>query len=78
MIPDRRYPPHRTHGTVQSEYPVELLVEGEIPNVVVTPTRVNGTYLELAKILEIKTLRNKMTLTQFRSSIKLDLTKNLK
>ena len=55
-----------------------VLVQGEFPNVVVTPTRINDTYLELSKILGMKPLRKNMTLTQFRSSTKLDLTKNLK
>ncbi|MBR0577481.1 IS1634 family transposase [Proteiniclasticum sp. BAD-10] len=54
------------------------LVQGEYPNVIVTPTRVNATYLTLSRILGMKPLRKNMTLTQFRSSTKLDLTKNLK
>ncbi len=54
------------------------LVQGEFPNVIVTPTRVNAIYLTLGRILGMKPLRKNMTLTQFRSSTKLDLTKNLK
>ncbi|WP_128425465.1 IS1634 family transposase [Gudongella oleilytica] len=54
------------------------LVQGEFPNLIVTPTRVNATYLTLGRILGMKPLRKNMTLTQFRSSTKLDLTKNLK
>ena len=47
-------------------------------NVIVTPTRVNETYLEPAKLLGMKPLRKNMTLTQFRSTTKLGLKKNLK
>ena len=54
------------------------LVQGNYPNIIVTPTRVSETYLELAKMLGMKPLRKNMTLTQFRSTTKLDLTINLK
>ena len=55
-----------------------VLVQGDYPKVIVTPTRVNHTYLELSSLLGMPSLRKNMTLTQFRSSTKLDLTKNLK
>lgn len=55
-----------------------VLVQGDYPKVVVTPTRVNQTYLELSSLLGMSPLKKNMTLTQFRSSTKLDLTKNLK
>ena len=54
------------------------LVQGEYPNNVVTPTQISQTYLDLAKILKLPQLKTNMTLTQFRSSTKLDLTINLK
>lgn len=54
------------------------LVQGEYPNNVVTPTRISQTYLDLASILQLPTLKSNMTLTKFRSCTKLDLTINLK
>lgn len=55
-----------------------ILVQGEYPNIVVTPTRVSQTYLDLASILKLAHLKTNMTLTKFRSCTKLDLTINLK
>jgi transposase len=55
-----------------------ILVQGEYPNNVVTPTRVPQTYLDLASILKLTHLKTNMTLTKFRSCTKLDLTINLK
>lgn len=55
-----------------------VLVQGEYPNNVVTPTRVSQTYLDLASILKFPILKSNMTLTKFRSCTKLDLTINLK
>lgn len=55
-----------------------VLVQGDYPKVIVTPTRVNQTYLELSNLLGMSTLKKNMTLTQFRSTTKLDLTKNLR
>jgi len=55
-----------------------VLVQGKYPKVIVTPARINQTYLELSNLLGMKPLRKNMTLTQFRSATKLDLTKNLK
>lgn len=55
-----------------------VLVQGNYPKVIVTPARINQTYLELSNLLGMKPLRKNMTLTQFRSATKLDLTKNLK
>lgn len=55
-----------------------VLVQGQFPNIVVTPARISQTYLDLSKILEMKPLRQNMTLTQFRSATKLDLMKNLR
>ncbi len=54
------------------------LVQGTFPENVVTPTRVCQEYLDLAEILRLPTLKTNMTLTQFRSSTKLDLSINLK
>ncbi len=54
------------------------LVQGAFPHTVVTPTQVPQTYIDLAKILNLPTLKTNMTLTQFRSSTKLNLTRNLK
>ena len=54
------------------------VVQGDYPKVVVTPIRVSETYLTLSKTLGMKPLRKNMTLTQFRSSTKLDLVMNLK
>ena len=55
-----------------------VLVQGEYPNNVVTPTQVPQTYLDLAMILKLPVLQTNMTLTKFRSCTKLDLTVNLK
>ena len=55
-----------------------ILVQGEYPNNVVTPTRVSQTYLDLASILKLAHLKTNMTLTKFRLCTKLDLTINLK
>lgn len=55
-----------------------VLVQGEYPNNVVTPTRISQTYLDLAEILKLSLLKSNMTLTKFRSATKLDLTINLK
>lgn len=54
------------------------MIQGNYPHNVVTPTRVTKVYLELAKVLKLPVLRTNMTLTQFRSSTKLDLNVNLK
>ena len=53
------------------------LVQGEYPNNVVTPTQISQIYLDLTKILKLPQLKTNMTLTQFRSCTKLDLTINL-
>jgi transposase len=55
-----------------------VLVQGEYPNNIVTPTRVSQTYLDLAELLKLPLLKSNMTLTKFRSCTKLDLTVNLK
>lgn len=55
-----------------------VLVQGNFPKVIVTPAKVNQTYLDLSNLLGMKPLRKNMTLTQFRSATKLDLTKNIK
>lgn len=54
------------------------LVQGDFPYNVVTPTKVSQLYLDLARILNLPALRTNMTLTQFRTSTKLDLSINLK
>ena len=55
-----------------------VLVQGDYPHNVVTPTKISKVYLELANLMKLPTLRTNMTLTQFRSSTKLDLNINLK
>ncbi|NTW73120.1 MAG: IS1634 family transposase [Eubacteriaceae bacterium] len=55
-----------------------VLVQGEYPSNIVTPTRVSQKYLDLAEILDLSALKSNMTLTKFRASTKLDLTINLK
>lgn len=55
-----------------------VLVQGEFPAIVVTPTQISQTYLDLANILKLPQLKTNMTLTKFRSCTKLDLTINLK
>ena len=54
------------------------LVQGEYPSNIVTPTRVPQTYLDLAAVLKLPSLKSNMTLTKFRSCTKLDLSINLK
>lgn len=55
-----------------------ILVQGEFPNNIVTPTRISQTYLDLSAILKLPILKSNMTLTKFRTCTKLDLTINLK
>ncbi|TCP92117.1 IS1634 family transposase [Serpentinicella alkaliphila] len=55
-----------------------VLVQGKFPKVVVTPTRISQSYLVLAEILKLSTLKSNMTLTKFRACTKLDLSVNLK
>jgi transposase len=55
-----------------------VLVQGEYPQTIVTPTKVPPLYLDLAGLLGLPPLRTNMTLTQFRSSTKLDLSINQK
>lgn len=54
------------------------IVQGEFPNNVVTPTRIPQAYLELASALELPTLKSYMTLANFKTCTKLDLSYNLK
>jgi hypothetical protein len=54
-----------------------VLVQGEYPRNVVTPTCITQTYLDLAEILSLPLLKTNMTLTGFRAATKLDLTVNL-
>lgn len=53
------------------------LVQGNYPKVVITPTRVPQAYLEMARLLGLPNLMTNMSLTQFRSATKLDLSDNL-
>ena len=54
-----------------------VVLQGEFPQTVVTPIEINQTYLDIMKVLDMKELRKNMTLTQFRSTTKLDLLKNI-
>jgi len=54
------------------------LVQGEYPSNIVTPTQVPQTYLDMATVLKLPSLKSNMTLTKFRSCTKLDLSINLK
>lgn len=56
----------------------QVLAQGEYPRVVLTPIRIDNTYLALSKALGMKPLKTNMTLTQFRACTKLDLSNNLK
>lgn len=51
---------------------------GTYPNNIVTPTRVPKVYLQLAEALGLPRLKTNMTLTNFRTATKLDLSINLK
>ena len=53
-------------------------VQGDYSHVIVTPTRVSNSYLELTQIIGLPALKTNMTLTKFRASTKLDLNINLK
>jgi len=55
-----------------------VLVQGEFPRCVITPTRVTQTYLDLADLLGLSNMKTNMTLTKFRACTKLDLSINLK
>lgn len=55
-----------------------VLVQGEFPRCVVTPTRITQTYLDLAGLLGMSNMKTNMTLTKFRACTKLDLSINLK
>jgi len=54
------------------------LILGTYPNNIVTPTRVPKVYLQLAEALGLPRLKTNMTLTNFRTATKLDLSINLK
>lgn len=54
------------------------VVHGEFPKVVVTPIQISQTYLDLANILQLPTLKTNMTLTKFRACKKLNLAINMK
>jgi transposase len=54
------------------------LVQGSYPKLVVTPTQIPQSYLEMANMLGLPNLMTNMTLTQFRSATKLDLSENLR
>ncbi|MCK9349436.1 MAG: IS1634 family transposase [Bacilli bacterium] len=54
-----------------------VLLQGEYPKMVVTPTCVNQAYLDISKMLKLPDLKQNMTLTQFRASTKLDLRANI-
>jgi transposase len=55
----------------------QVVVQGESPRLVATPINVSQEYLDIAGLLQMKQLRQNMTVTQFRSATKLDLNKNL-
>lgn len=54
------------------------LVQGAYPKMVVTPTQIPQSYLEMANLLGLPNLMTNMTLTQFRTATKLDLSVNLR
>lgn len=54
-----------------------VLLQGEYPKMVVTPTCVNQAYLDISRMLKLPDLKQNMTLTQFRASTKLDLKDNI-
>lgn len=54
------------------------IVLGNYPNNVVTPTLIPESYLQLAEVLGLPPLKTNMTLTNFRTATKLDLSLNLK
>jgi len=54
------------------------LVQGSYPKLVVTPTQIPQSYLKMADMLGLPNLMTNMTLTQFRSATKLDLSENLR
>ena len=55
----------------------EVLLQGRFPCSAVTPINVPQAYIDLAKILNLPPLKTNMTLTNFRSATKLNLTKNI-
>ena len=55
----------------------QVVVQGAYPDVIATRINVSQEYLDLARLLKMKELRQNMTLAQFRSATKLDLNKNL-
>ena len=54
-----------------------VLLQGEYPKMVATPTCINQAYLDITKMLQLPNLKQNMTLTQFRAITKLDLNINL-
>lgn len=54
-----------------------VLVSGEYPNCLLLPTNVPPLYLEFAQILSLPPLKNAMTLQQFKTATKLDLSIHL-
>ncbi len=78
LIVENGFEPVSAETLMETLHEPLVLVQGQFPNIVVTPARISQTYLDLSKILEMKPLRQNMTLTQFRSATKLDLMKNLR
>ena len=53
-----------------------VLVQGQFPKIVVTPTEVPQSYLDIASLLKLPPLLTNMSLTRFRSATKLNLMDN--
>lgn len=53
------------------------LMQGEWPNVTLTPTRVSETYLNLLQVLQMPPLRVNMSRVQFKTATKLDINLNM-
>jgi transposase len=54
-----------------------VLLQGDYPKMIATPTCINQTYLDITNLLKLPKLRQNMTMTQFRSITKLNLHTNL-
>ena len=66
-------------GNIMEAFSCPLaIVLGNYPNNVVTPTLIPKVYLQLAEVLGLPPLKTNMTLTNFRTATKLDLSLNLK
>lgn len=77
LLAEKKHVRASVRDIMEAIYSPLVLVQGEYPRNIVTPTCITQTYLDLADILSLPPLKTNMTLTGFRAATKLDLTVNL-